>query len=467
MTIRLSPARVVALLLTAAVVVSPLARPPGAAGVSRAEAGSAGVEDDLFPKAGNGGYRVQHYDLHLRYAPDVRRLRARAEIISRSRTALRSFHLDLYGLRVDAVTVDGEAAQWSRNGQELVVRPARRIGRRDTFVTRVSYHGRPKTFIDPDGAKDGWVYTDDGAVVANEPVGAMTVFPSNNHPSDKARFDVAITVPKGLTGVSNGVLRSRRTTDGWTTWRWHEPDQMATYLMTATIGRFRKITQRGPGGLPILSFVDRRQPGAAAMAEKVPAVLRQLIRWYGPYPFVSSGVIIDKADIGYALEVQTRPVFDSTPGIRLLVHELAHQWFGNAVSPRTWQHIWLNEGPATYSEWLWAGRGQPGAVENRFDNLYASPPGSDLWTPPPADPGDPANLFGRPVYDRGAMALHAIRKQVGRATFLRICRRWAEKYGGGSFRTVDFRRHAERISGQQLDQVFADWVWLDGKPAGY
>ena len=465
-------AGIAALTVSAALVpaLSPSAASPAATGGTpdaRAVAGSAGVGDPLFPRAGNGGYRVDHYDLRLRYAPHRRALRATAVISARARARLASFHLDLYGLTVDTVTVDGETATWSRRGQELVVRPVRPLDRGAGFDVRVRYHGSPTTYTDADGSSEGWVYTADGAVVVNEPVGAMTVFPSNNHPTDKARYDVAITVPEGLTGVSNGTLTSHRTSGGWTTWRWHEPDQMATYLMTATIGRFRMITDRGPRGLPVRSFVDPRARGAGAVAAKVPAVLRQLSAWYGRYPFVSSGLIIDRAGIGYALEVQTRPVFDGTPRTATLVHELAHQWFGDEVSPRTWQHIWLSEGFATYTEWLWHRRREPGAAQARFDDLYAVPDGRALWSPPPADPGDAAHLFGTPVYDRGAMALHVLRDRVGARTFLRIARKWVRVTAGGSASTAGLRALAERVSGARLGRIFRDWLWRDGRPAGY
>jgi len=178
-------------------------------------------------------------------------------------------------------------------------------------------------------------------------------------------------------------------------------------------------------------------------------------------------VVVDRSPLGYALEVQTRPLFDGTPDGSTLVHELAHQWYGDAVSPRTWQHIWLNEGFATYSEWLWAARGHRGAAQDRFAQLYGEPAGSSLWSPPPADPGQGANLFGRPVYDRGAMALHALRDRVGFATFLRICRRWARVHDGGSARTGQLRTLAEQVSGDRLGRLFSDWLWRDGRPGGY
>ncbi len=479
-----APPRRASLLLVAVVLAvglllptaAPATSAPAPAPVPAPGAGAAGVGDPLFPRAGNGGYQVDHYDLALRYNPDSQLLRATATLTATTRRALSSFHLDFYGLRVDAVEVDGVEATWRRRGaqlpdpdgwQELIVTPVAPLANGAAFTVEVRYHGRPRTYIDPDFAVDGWVTTDDGAVVANEPVGAMTVFPCNNHPSDKATYDVAITVPEGLTGVSNGRLRSRTTVDGWTTWDWHAPDPMATYLMTATIGEFRQVKQVGPGGVQVRSFVDPAMTGGIAAAKRVPEVLTGLVDLYGDYPFVSAGVIIDNASLGYALEVQTRPVFDNVPGTTLLVHELGHQWFGDAVSPSTWQHIWLNEGFATYTEWLWDERTSPGAAEQRFQGEYARSPGDSLWMPPPADPGDGEHLFGDPVYTRGAMALHVLRRQLGKATFLQVAREWVETYGGGDADTGDLLALAEEVSGQQLDVPYDDWVWENGRPAGY
>jgi aminopeptidase N len=192
-----------------------------------------------------------------------------------------------------------------------------------------------------------------------------------------------------------------------------------------------------------------------------------LTRRFGRYPFATSGAIIDRADLGYALEVQTRPVYTSVPSTGLQVHELAHQWFGNDVSPSTWQHIWLNEGFATYAEWLWAERTRPRAAERLFRQFYARPADDSLWRPAPARPGDALHMFGEPVYVRGAMALHVLRGRVGDADFFRIARRWVHLHSGGHADTAALRRLAERVSGEDLRVVFRDWLWRTGKPEGY
>jgi aminopeptidase N len=199
----------------------------------------------------------------------------------------------------------------------------------------------------------------------------------------------------------------------------------------------------------------------------VPDVVRFEEKRFGPYPFSSTGVVIDNAAVGYALETQNRPFFPFGTDTTTLVHELAHQWFGDSVTLRDWHDIWLAEGFATYAEWLWgAAHGGP-TPAHRFDSLYATEPGNSLWHPSPTGFTDASDLFGEPVYDRGAMALQALRERVGSDDFFAILRTWATDHRQGNVRTAQFERLAERISGEQLDTLFSDWLELDGKPTGY
>ena len=428
--------------------------------------GGTGAGDPYFPLSGNGGYHVRHYGLTLRYDTASRRLDATAVLTARATERLTRFDLDLKGLTVTAVTVDHRAADFRRDGQELVITPRRapRAGQR--FRVEVAYHGTPRPVTDPDGSPDGWIPTDDGAFVAGEPQGAMTWFPADNHPKDKASYDFTITVPRGRTAVANGVLLGQRTAHGRTTFRWRESRPMAAYLATATIGTFRTERYTTQDGIQVYNAVDAREARAAApVLKQLPAVLKWESGLFGPYPFRAAGSIVDHApDVGYALETQTRPLYDSAPGLETLVHESAHQWFGDSVSLTSWKDIWLNEGFATYAEWLYAEQHGGDSAQRTFDALYGRPASDGLWAYPPGDPGSGARIFGTPVYARGAMALHELRRTVGDRDFFRILRAWATGHRDGHGTTAQFVRLAEEKSGKQLQGLFHTWLYAAGKP---
>ncbi|MFC9084724.1 M1 family metallopeptidase, partial [Streptomyces sp. NPDC057062] len=346
----------------------------------------------------NGGYDVTHYDLALSYDPDDRRLTGTATLDARATEDLTALNLDLQGLDVDAVTVDGAGAPFDREGQELTVRPRRALDRDARFRVVVRYSGRPETVTDPDGSEEGWLRTADGALALGQPVGSMAWFPGNHHPSDKATYTLSVTVPEGLRAVSNGEPAGEETEDGRTTYRWHSPEPMASYLATVAIGRYDVHRAETAGGLPLFTAVDPEQAAASRAAVKLlPEVVEWAERRFGPYPFSSAGAIVERpGDAGYALETQNRPVFAGAPDTALLVHEIAHQWYGDSVTPRTWRDMWLNEGFATYAQWLWEEDHGEGSAQSAFDRLYSGSYFPDagtnaaLWSFPPADPPDAA-----------------------------------------------------------------------------
>jgi aminopeptidase N len=148
----------------------------------------------------------------------------------------------------------------------------------------------------------------------------------------------------------------------------------------------------------------------------------------------------------------------------VVVHEIAHQWYGNDVALAAWMHMWLNEGFATYAEWLWSGREGLGTPQEIFEFFYNEIPADDpFWDVVIGDPGIP-NLFHGAVYVRGAMTLQVLRNQVGDRDFFRILRAWAKRRSGGNGTTAQFVALAERISGQQLDALFDAWLFTPGKP---
>ncbi len=430
--------------------------------------GAEGAGDPYFPLSGNGGFDVSHYDLNIRYVPSSRRLDGHAVVSATATQNLSRFDLDLSGLTVAAVSVDGRPAAFTRapEGQELMITPRSALRRGSHFTVDVRYGGVPENVTDPDGSADGWIATDTGAFVASEPQGAMTWFPANSHPIDKSSFDVTITVPKGFQAVGNGELVRQTSTASATTTHWRERQPMAAYLATASIGKFTISTYR-TAGLPVYVAVDPREAAAAAPAlAKLPAILAFEQKIFGRYPFSSTGAIVMHApEVGYALETQTRPLFDRAPDDSTLVHELAHQWFGDSVSLTRWKDIWLNEGFATYAEWLWSEHTGGPSARAIFEGLYKSPASDDLWSFPVADPGSGANIFGTPPYQRGAMVLQELRTAVGDADFFRILRTWAteNRYGHGT--TAQFTALATKISHRDLTGLFHTWLYTSGKPA--
>jgi aminopeptidase N len=424
--------------------------------------------DPLFPEVGSNRYDVKHYAINLSFQSSGD-IKAKTTLTAKAKKPLKSFSLDLEGLVVDKVRVNGRTADFSRRENKLIIKPSKTLKGR--FWASIRYHGKPVTHIDPDGAKDGWIPTADGATVLSEPVGAMTWFPNNNTPRDKATFDMKITVPSKLEVAGSGDLKSVRKSSGHETWRWVQPYQQATYLAMISIGDYDVYhsTMRTTTGrkLPIWSFIEPKLGTQEAARALIPKIIRYEERRFGPYPFNSAGIVVKDTDVGYALETQNRPVFDRDEG-KLVddltnVHEWAHQWYGNSVSLREWGDIWLNEGFAAYAEWLWAAaHGGPSTAE-AFQQAYDDP--ETVWSPAPVGFTDPADLFGDQSYTRGGMTLEALRQKVGSHDFFVILRSWAKQHKYGNVTTAQFIQLSERVSGQDLDGLFNTWLCVPARPA--
>ncbi|MGR6322086.1 M1 family metallopeptidase [Micromonospora soli] len=432
--------------------------------------GAPGVGDPYFPSYGNGGYDVAHYTVKVRYDPATDRLAGTTTLRGTATTNLSAFNLDLAGLTVRSVTVDGAKARHARTGDELVVTPAVGLTSGNGFVAEIRYDGEPAALKNDVLGEGGWLHTSDGAIALGQPESASTWFPVNDHPSDKAAYDFEITVPKQLTAVSNGVPTGRTVRGGWATWTWSEGAPMASYLATVVIGKFR-VTTGEHKGRPVFSAVSTKVAAGApdrSVARTI-EVADYLESVFGPYPFDAyGGVVVADDRVRYALETQTRPVYSAGffrqgENTGVVAHELAHQWYGDSVSLAKWQDIWLNEGLATYAEWLWAEHTGSSTVQRTFDQTYTTAPGQ-VWRTPPGKPGV-SNLFGRSVYERGGMTVHALRVAVGDTDFFSILRSWAAERKNGNATTADFVALAERVSGKKLGKVFDSWLYGTERPA--
>jgi aminopeptidase N len=447
----------------------------GSASASAAPAaGAPGVGDPYYPYAGNGGYDVSHYDLRLTYDPATDLLKGTTTILAKTTQELSAFDLD-FGLHTTSIQVNNLPARFHTDPQEngeLVVVPAKPLAANQDITVVVTYADTPsKVVIDGFTA---WKKTPDGALAVDEPQISQWWFPANDHPTDKANYDIAVEVPDNVVALSNGTFQGNsKKRAGWTWWRWRSRQPANTYAITLEVGAFQVRQASTPDGKPFLTAYDPAlgdSAGAAtASVERTPEINAFLATQFGPYPFEAEGGVVSTG-LNFALEAQTRPVYSAKffangGNTSVVAHENAHQWFGDSVSLGRWSDIWLNEGFASYAEFLWAEHQGEGTAAELAQYIYdLHPAGDQFWQVLPGDPGA-ENQFHGAVYDRGAVALQALRTRVGDDAFFKILRAWVAQQGGGSARIADFIALSERISGTSLGELFTTWLFTAGKPA--
>ncbi|RSS60093.1 M1 family metallopeptidase [Streptomyces sp. WAC01280] len=436
-----------------------------------------GIGDPLFPHLGNPGYDVLAYDLDLTYpGVNTKPLAAVTRIDALATEDLERLNLDFTHGTVSAVTVDDLPASFASSGEDLVVTPAVPIYAGEPIEITVTHTS------DPTGPADtgGWVRTGDGLAMANQADAAHRVFPSNDHPADKAYFTFRVTAPSALTVVANGLPVGRVDHGATTTWTYRSHHPMATELAQVSIGSSTVEHRTGPRGLPVRDVVrtaDRKL--MEPWLRKTPGHLEWMERQVGPYPFETYGVLVADADTGFELETQTLSLFErgifTEPGYpewyveSIMVHELAHQWFGDSVSPRTWSDLWLNEGHASWYEALYAEEKAGKSLERRMKAAYAA---SDQWradggppaAPEPPSPGHKISLFRPVVYDGSALVLYALRHEIGTEAFRRLERRWVADHRDSTATTADFTALASEIAGRDLTAFFRDWLYAAKTP---
>lgn len=429
--------------------------------------------DPYTPRSGTSEVRVNHYDLALDYDILPNTLRARAVLDARVLEDCSALSLDLEGLTVDRVLVNGQLSSFKHSKHKVVVDAREGFFVDEALTVEIHYAGTPSPASGAWG-DIGWEELSDGVLVAGQPVGAATWFPCNDHPSQKATFRVSVLLDSDYTAISNGALVAVDQQCDRTAWTWESREPVATYLATVQMGQYRRgpvePDRYPPARVPLtLACGEHLWARAQHVLAKQHAMMSVFEQRFGAYPFDDYGVVVTDDELEIPLESQPLSIFgpnhltESWESERLIAHEMAHQWFGNSVTPASWSDIWLNEGFAHYAEWVWSeASGRRSAHDQAVDahaELAASKQKLVI-----GDPG-PKKMFDDRVYVRGALTLHALRMSVGDQTFFTILQRWTAQNRCGNVTTADFLALASEVSGRPVEPLLHNWLFEKKLPA--
>lgn len=428
------------------------------------------VIDPYLPTTGNFGYRVSRYELDLEYKVAINRLAGSATITAATLAELKSFTLDLSAaLTVSKVTVNGKRpSQFRTSAGKLHITLADRLPAGASMTIAVRYGGTPRPIRTLWG-EVGFEELTEGVLVAGQPNGASSWFPCDDHPSAKASFRVQISTESPYFAVANGKLLARRARAGMTTWSYEQAEPTSTYLITLQIGMYGRH-RMSKNGVEIFAVLpDRLRRDFEHDFGRQAQMMKLFVKLFGPYPLATGYTVVVTDDaLEIPLEAQGISIFGANHcdgqrrSERLIAHELAHQWFGNSVTVQRWRHIWLHEGFACYAEWLWSEHcGERSADElarHYYQRLAGSPQNLVL-----ADPG-PRDMFDDRVYKRGALTLHALRKEIGDTNFFALLKEWTARYRHSSVVTDDFTGLAAQYSDTSLRALWAAWLYSPKVP---
>ncbi|NUR08605.1 MAG: M1 family metallopeptidase [Nocardioidaceae bacterium] len=411
---------------------------------------------------GDTSYDVTHYDLDLDYSIHGNHLEGRARLTLVTREEVDRVELDLHGLKVGKVGLDGGPAKHTTRRNRLVVRLPRTAPAGEEHTVTVRYAGNPKPVRKRHLGTAGWEELTDGVIVAGQPHGAPSWFPCNDRPSNKATYRVAVSASSDYRVVGNGRLVDRRRGSRTTTWVYEQRQPMATYLATLQIGRY-DVVRLAERPVPVRAVLPHRlRPRLDDALGRQADMLRYFADLFGDYPFDGYTVVVTEDDLEIPLESQGLSVFGANflrpdwDAVRLVAHELSHQWFGDSLTACSWQDIWLHEGFACYCEWLWSEEsGGPAAHEhaNRHwgrlaeldEDLVLDDPGPDL-------------MFDDRVYKRGALFLHVLRLTVGDDAFFSTLRAWVSEHAYGNVTTQMFLAFVAARTGHDVDALAEAWL---------
>ncbi|WP_405147129.1 M1 family metallopeptidase [Sphaerisporangium sp. NBC_01403] len=458
------------------------AAPSGAA-----KPGAQTAKDPLFAYLGNGGYDVGSYDVRYDYRSGTTKMDGSVKITATATQALSAFSLDAGMEKITKVAVAGHPAGFRVAGEKLLITPEQILPKGRPFQVDVSFRvdrganpQSPAFPKDEEPHRTAWVEKKDGFAVMGQPDRAHLYFPSNDHPSDKAKLTFRITTPKGLQAVANGTLRSVKEKAGRVTYTFSTRDPIPTHVVQAAVGRFTLIKDKGPRDLPLRSYVATGQATKTRkLVSGIPDQMAWLEKQLGPYPFETYGVLGVPGDYnGVALEAATISTYavESLTGTDLkgrvtkedmqndaitMMHELAHQYFGDAVSVRDWNQMWISEGHAEFYQLLYA-------VEMGYRDLDDPDRGLRARYMFDGDKRVESGPPGKMMHARdvlvgtntaGLLMLFGLREIVGEDTFRKIEKTFFNEFSGRSASTQDYINVANRVSGKDLTGYINSWIY--------
>ncbi len=419
-------------------------------------------EDSYYPEVGDPGVDALHYALDLTWNPAARRLQAFERLTFRATETADQFQLD-FGepLEVEELVVDGEPADYEKVGKDLVVSyPVQADAR---YVLEITYAGTPEPVEVPvqriDIDTTGWTITEDGETwTMQEPFGAFTWYAVNDQPADKALYDFTLTVPAPWTGVANGELLEVSEADGLRSTTWHLAEPAASYLVTSAFGDFEMTRDESESGVPITYWTPRSDPDPLGALEGTPEAMAWLEDLLGPYPFDTFGTVVVDSESG--METQTMVTLGDTAytlSPEVIVHELAHQWYGDQVTPNDWRDVWMNEGMAMYLQGMWEAERDGVTVADKMDEWAGAEEELRAQAGPPA--AYFPDFFGTSnVYYGPALMYQELREMVGDAKFFAMLRGWPEANQNASAGREEFLAYMEESTGKELTAFFDAWL---------
>ena len=428
-------------------------------------------QDPVYPSLGDGGLDALHYDLDLAWDPAGEVLSGREGVVLRATEDDDELVLDLSdALTVEQVRLDGTEMTWRHEAQDLVVDADVVADQR--YRLDLTFSGTPRPVAAPttrsDFSTNGWTITDTGAVwTMQEPSGAHSWYAVNDQPADKASYEITVEAPAPMRGVANGTLVEESESDGTTRMTWEMPQPTASYLVTVAIDDFVDVRTETAGGLPLSSWTPRSDRDLAVDLDLAEEGLAWLEERLGDYPFDTLGFLLVDSDSG--METQTmitlgaRSASYTTSG-PVLVHEMAHHWWGDLVTPETWRDLWMNEGMAMYLQAMWMASREPYSLDQLIAYWDADDGPLRTAAGPPAD-YDPETFGESNVYYVPAVMWHELRGRLGDDLFWRLVREWPQEHAYGNAGYDDIVAFFSEGAGEDLAPFFDGWLLGETRPS--